>query len=100
MGMSFEEAIELRKSNPDKYISLSKKTIVEHVKAMLEFQKRGAITFDYGNNIRGEAKENGVKMLLIFRVLFPNLFVRFSATEKVLSDGLHFQEIQRYLCNR
>jgi urocanate hydratase len=60
MGMSLEEAIQLRKSNPNKYIELSKQTIVTHVKAMLEFQKQGAITFDYGNNIRGEAKENGV----------------------------------------
>ena len=60
MGMSFEEAIALRKSDPDKYIRLSRQTIVKHVEAMLEFQKRGAITFDYGNNIRGEAKENGV----------------------------------------
>jgi len=50
----------LRKSDPKKYITLSKKTIVEHVKAMLEFQRRGAITFDYGNNIRGEAKDNGL----------------------------------------
>jgi urocanate hydratase len=60
MGMSFEEAIKLRKSDPDKYIKLSRQTIVKHVEAMLEFQKRGAKTFDYGNNIRGEAKENGV----------------------------------------
>ncbi len=60
MGMSFDEALELRKTDPDKYIKLSQQTIVKHVEAMLEFQKRGAITFDYGNNIRGEAKENGV----------------------------------------
>jgi urocanate hydratase len=60
MGMSLDEAKNLRKSNPGKYISLAKKTIVEHVKAMLEFQKRGAVVFDYGNNIRGEAKENGL----------------------------------------
>ncbi|MCW8803312.1 MAG: urocanate hydratase [Ignavibacteriaceae bacterium] len=60
MGMSFEEALALRKSDADKYIKLSRQTIVKHVQAMLEFQKRGAITFDYGNNIRGEAKENGV----------------------------------------
>ena len=60
MGMSFEEAIALRKSDSDKYIKLSRNTIVKHVESMLEFQKRGAITFDYGNNIRGEAKENGV----------------------------------------
>jgi len=61
MGMSLDEALDLRKSNPNKYISLSKKTIVEHVKAMLEFQARGSVTFDYGNNIRGEAKENGLE---------------------------------------
>lgn len=60
MGKSFAEAVELRKTNPAKYIDLSKKTIVTHVNAMLEFQARGAVAFDYGNNIRGEAKENGV----------------------------------------
>jgi len=60
-GMSFAEALELRKSNPDKYIQLAKDTIVTHLKAMLEFKKRGVITFDYGNNIRGEAKANGVQ---------------------------------------
>ncbi len=61
MGISYEEALKLREENPDEYIKRAKATIVEHVKAMLEFQKRGAITFDYGNNIRGEAKENGVE---------------------------------------
>ena len=60
MGMSFEEALKLRDENPDKYIKLSKETIVSHVNAMLGFQKKGSIVFDYGNNIRGEAKENGV----------------------------------------
>jgi urocanate hydratase len=60
MGMRFEEALSLRKSDPNKYIKLSRQTIVKHVESMLEFQKRGAITFDYGNNIRGEAKENSV----------------------------------------
>jgi len=61
MGMSFKDAIRLRKENPKEYIRLSKKTIAQHVKSMLEFKKRGSIVFDYGNNIRGEAKENGVK---------------------------------------
>ncbi len=60
MGISFAEALELRKSDPQKYIKLAQQTIVKHVEAMLEFQKRGSIVFDYGNNIRGEAKENGV----------------------------------------
>jgi urocanate hydratase len=60
MGMSFEEALNLRRSDPNEYIKLAKETIVHHVKAMLEFRKRGSIVFDYGNNIRGEAKSNGV----------------------------------------
>lgn len=59
-GMSLEAALKLRKDNPDKYIEMSRKTIVEHVQAMLEFQKKGSVVFDYGNNIRGEAKENGL----------------------------------------
>ncbi len=61
MGMSFEAALELRSSDPDKYIQLAKDTVTVHLNAMLEFQKRGAVTFDYGNNIRGEAKANGVE---------------------------------------
>ncbi len=59
-GMSFEKALQLRKDIPEKYIELSRKTIVRHVEAMLGFQKKGSIVFDYGNNIRGEAKENGL----------------------------------------
>lgn len=60
MGMTFNEAIQLRTENPSRYIELSRKTIAAHVIAMLEFQARGSVAFDYGNNIRGEAKENGV----------------------------------------
>lgn len=61
MQLSFEEALELRKSDQKKYIDLSRETINAHVKAMLGFLKKGAVVFDYGNNIRGEAKENGVE---------------------------------------
>lgn len=71
MGMSFEEAVILRRSNPEEYIKKSKETIVTHVKAMLEFQKRGAVTFDYGNNIRGEAKENGLENAFDFPGFVP-----------------------------
>jgi urocanate hydratase len=60
MGMNFDYALALRKSNPEEYIRCSKLTIVRHVESMLEFWSKGAVTFDYGNNIRGEAKENGV----------------------------------------
>ena len=56
-GMSVEEARVLREANPEQYIERSLDTIAKHVKQMLELQKRGAITFDYGNNIRGQAKD-------------------------------------------
>ena len=59
--ISYEEALELRKSDPDRYVKLAQDSIVEHVQAMLGLRKRGAVTFDYGNNIRGEAFANGVK---------------------------------------
>ena len=60
-GSNLHEAIELRHTNPKKYIELSKASMAEHCKAMLEFKKRGAIVFDYGNNLRGQAYEAGVK---------------------------------------
>ena len=56
-GLSVEEAKVLRESNPDEYCNRSLDTIAKHVQQMLELQKRGAITFDYGNNIRGQAKD-------------------------------------------
>ncbi len=71
MGMSLEKAKSLRKSNPDEYIKLAKQTIVKHVEAMLEMQKKGTITFDYGNNIRGEAKENGLANAFDFPGFVP-----------------------------
>jgi len=58
-GISFEEATELRKSNPEKYIEMSYKSMAVHCQAMLDLQKMGSIVFDYGNNLRGQAKENG-----------------------------------------
>ncbi len=59
--MSYEEALDLRKSDPQRYVKLAQQSIVEHVEAMLGLQKRGAVTFDYGNNIRGEALANGLQ---------------------------------------
>lgn len=55
--MSVEEANVLRETNKSKYIELSLDTMAHHVKLMLELQKRGAVTFDYGNNLRGQAKD-------------------------------------------
>jgi len=56
-NMSFYDAIELRKNNPKKYISESFRTMGEHCNSMLELQSKGSIVFDYGNNIRGQAKK-------------------------------------------
>ena len=60
-GMSYEAALELRQSNPDQYIKAAYRTIADHMRAMLELQRRGAVTFDYGNNLRGHAQEAGVE---------------------------------------
>ena len=58
-GMSLEDALRLRVSQPDEYIKRSMATMARHVDAMLALQKQGAITFDYGNNIRTQAKKAG-----------------------------------------
>ena len=59
-GMSLEEAARLRDRNPDEYVKRSIASMAEHVRAMLTLQQRGAVTFDYGNNIRAQAKRGGV----------------------------------------
>ena len=58
-GISFEDALKLRDNDPDKYIEMSYRSMAVHCQAMLDLQKMGSITFDYGNNLRGQAKENG-----------------------------------------
>ena len=71
-NMTIEEADILRKNNPSDYISKSFKTMGIHCNAMLELQKMGSITFDYGNNLRGQAKENaGVKDAFNFPGFVP-----------------------------
>jgi urocanate hydratase len=56
-GISFDEAVALRKSDPEKYKAMSYATMARHIRAMIELQRRGAITFDYGNNLRGQARD-------------------------------------------
>ncbi len=60
-GLSYDAALAMRDSSPDAYIELSYDTMARHMRAMLELQRRGAITFDYGNNLRGQALKAGVK---------------------------------------
>ena len=59
-GLSFAEALELRVADPEDYIRRSMASMAAHVRAMLELSRRGAVTFDYGNNLRGQALEAGV----------------------------------------
>jgi urocanate hydratase len=60
-GMTLEEALALRSRDPEQYIERSMRSMATHVEAMLALQKKGAITFDYGNNIRTQAKKAGVE---------------------------------------
>ncbi|MEY2439329.1 MAG: urocanate hydratase, partial [Verrucomicrobiota bacterium] len=60
-GMDLEEALKLRGKDPDEYIRKSMHSMAQHVEAMLALKKEGAITFDYGNNIRAQAKKAGVE---------------------------------------
>lgn len=60
MGLSVEQAAELRKANPSEYERRAMGSMSRHVEAMLEFQRRGSIVFDYGNNLRQRALDNGV----------------------------------------
>jgi urocanate hydratase len=71
-NMTVEEAKILREKYPDEYTKRSLDTMAKHVKQMLELQKRGAITFDYGNNLRGQAKDKrGVENAFDFPGFVP-----------------------------
>jgi urocanate hydratase len=59
-GMVYEDALRLRREDPQDYIRRSYQAMAAHVRAMLELKKLGARTFDYGNNIRGQALKAGV----------------------------------------
>ena len=70
-GYSLEEAARLREGDPEEYIRLAKESMGIHVQAMLDLQERGAVVFDYGNNIRQQAQEVGVKNAFDFPGFVP-----------------------------
>ena len=74
-GVSYEEALRLRKENPEKYIKMSYESMAKHMEAMLELQKAGSVAFDYGNNIRGQAFKAGVKDAFNIKGFVP-LYIR------------------------
>ncbi|WIY59728.1 urocanate hydratase [Bacillus arachidis] len=75
VGYSLEEAAKLREEDPKRYVQLSKESMKKHVEAMLAMQQKGAITFDYGNNIRQVAFDEGLKNAFDFPGFVP-AFIR------------------------
>jgi urocanate hydratase len=75
-GLPFEEALELRKADPERYIKMAYESMVRHVRAMIEFKRKGAVVFDYGNNIRGQAEKGGLKGALSAFPGFVPAFIR------------------------
>jgi len=74
-GIGLDAAIKLRTDDPDEYVRRSKASMADHVRAMLAFQAQGAVTFDYGNNIRSAARDAGVENAFDFPGFVP-AFIR------------------------
>jgi urocanate hydratase len=70
-GLSLEDAIDLRKKDPKAYVHRSMESMAVHVRAMLALQKKGSFVFDYGNNIRAQAFQAGVKDAFRFPGFVP-----------------------------
>lgn len=75
VGFTLEEAAKLREEDPERYVQLSKESMTKHVEAMLAMQEKGTITFDYGNNIRQVAFDEGLKNAFDFPGFVP-AFIR------------------------
>jgi len=75
VGLTPDQARDLRARNPQEYIDRAMDSMATHVQAMLEFQRRGAVVFDYGNNIRAQAVARGVTNAFDFPGFVP-AFVR------------------------
>lgn len=69
--MSLEAALRLRETEPERYVAEARRSMAEHVRAMLALKERGAVTFDYGNNIRAQAKLGGVENAFDFPGFVP-----------------------------
>ncbi|MCM3669255.1 urocanate hydratase [Mesobacillus maritimus] len=70
-GLSLTNATKFRVENPEEYVKRSKQSMAKHVLAMLEFKHRGAVVFDYGNNIRQVAKDEGIDKAFDFPGFVP-----------------------------
>jgi urocanate hydratase len=71
VGLSVDEAAALRASDPDEYLARARVSIVQHVEGLLEFARKGSYVFDYGNNLRGEAREGGLEAAFSYPGFVP-----------------------------
>jgi urocanate hydratase len=74
-GIGYAEALALRDEDPDRYVAMSMASMARHVEAMVGFQDAGASVFDYGNNLRGQAKKAGYERAFEFPGFVP-AFIR------------------------
>ena len=74
-GIPLEEALALRERDPERYVRLSMESMAEHCRAILTMQERGSVAFDYGNNLRGQAREAGVERAFDYPGFVPE-FIR------------------------
>jgi len=95
-GLTLAEAAELRRRDPEEYVRRSTATMVVHVDAMLALQRAGAVTFDYGNNIRRFAFDAGCADAFLIQVLCRSTFGRCSAPGRGRSAGLRFPATRRH----
>lgn len=73
--ISYEEALALRKQDPERYQKLAYESMATHCETMVKFQEKGSVTFDYGNNLRGQAYTAGYKNAFKYKGFVP-LFIR------------------------
>jgi len=74
-GIPYEEALRLRMEDPERYKTMAYRSMVEHCRSMVEFQRKGAVVFDYGNNLRGQAFKAGYEDAFEFPGFVP-AFIR------------------------
>lgn len=94
-GWTWEEYVARGKSEPQGTVKAAKQSMAVHVQAMLDFQKMGVPTFDYGNNIRQMAQEEGVENAFDFPVLYPPISAPYSARELAPSAGPRYQATRK-----
>lgn len=75
VALSFDNAMSLRADDPESYLAMARESVVRHVQSMLDLQRAGAVTFDYGNNIRQQALESGLTDAFDFPGFVP-AFIR------------------------